>query len=307
MLHDENRQLKGGRESRQEFPAGQKAACGESYPNSRVRFCTDFKRNHAHLRTFFERELCRLPDTQAVAKLYDRRGAEAKEANKLLAAIPDSEFDLLAPHLERVELRLKDVFQEPGQSITHLHFPRHGVISAVKEFLDGDIIEVATIGNEGVAGNSVVLDVHVCGNRVLVQVPGEALRIQTSALLSVLDRCPRLRRILLRYSQALFHQVAQTAACNRAHTVDERCARWLLMTHDRVLGNTFLLTQEFLAQMLGVHRPTVSLAARMLQKAGIITYVRGQVTILDRKALEEASCECYQLIISQYEIALGTK
>jgi hypothetical protein len=181
------------------------------------------------------------------------------------------------------------------------------VISAVKEFLNGDIIEVATIGNEGVAGNSVVLDVHVSGDRVLVQVPGEGIRIETSALLDTLDRCPTLRRILLRYSQALFHQVAQTAACNRAHTVDERCARWLLMTHDRVMNQSFTLTQEFLAQMLGVHRPTVSLAARMLQKAGVIAYVRGQVTILDRKALEELSCECYQLIIKQYNTALSSK
>jgi len=109
----------------------------------------------------------------------------------------------------------------------------------------------------------------------------------------------------LRYTQALFQQVAQTAACNRAHTVDERCARWLLMTHDRVANTSFTLTQEFLAQMLGVHRPTVSIAAGMLQKAGMINYVRGQVTVLDRKALEEASCECYQLILKHYQDALG--
>ena len=242
-----------------------------------------------------------------MAKLYDRPVAEAKEGNRLLAAVPSSEFAQLEPHLERVELRLKDLLQEPNERITHLHFPRSGVISAVKEFLDGDIIEVATIGNEGVAGNSVVLDVHFSANRVLVQVPGEALRIETSALLDALDGCPTLRRILLRYSQALFHQVAQTAACNRAHTVDERCARWLLMTHDRVLSDSFILTQEFLSQMLGVHRPTVSLAARMLQKAGIITYVRGQVTVLDRKALEEASCECYRSIVEQYEAAVASK
>jgi CRP-like cAMP-binding protein len=242
-----------------------------------------------------------------VAKLYDNLGTAAKEANRLLAALPGSEFAQLKPHLEQVALDFGHVLHEPDQRITHLHFPRSGVISAVKEFLNGDIIEVATIGNEGVAGNSVVLDVHVSGDRVLVQVPGEGIRIETSALLDTLDRCPTLRRILLRYSQALFHQVAQTAACNRAHTVDERCARWLLMTHDRVMNQSFTLTQEFLAQMLGVHRPTVSLAARMLQKAGVIAYVRGQVTILDRKALEELSCECYQLIIKQYNTALSSK
>jgi CRP-like cAMP-binding protein len=139
---------------------------------------------------------------------------------------------------------------------------------------------------------------------VLVQVPGEGMRITSSALIEAFKSCPSLYRLLLRYSQALFHQVAQTAACNRAHTVDERCARWLLMTHDRVANASFTLTQEFLAQMLGVHRPTVSIAAGMLQNAGMITYVRGHVTVLDRKALEEASCECYQLILKQYQNAL---
>jgi CRP-like cAMP-binding protein len=205
-----------------------------------------------------------------------------------------------------VELRFGNVLHEPDQRIEYVHFPRSGVISAVKQFANGDTIEVATIGKEGVAGHSVALDVPTSGNRVLVQVPGEALRITSSALIDAFNDCPSFHRILLRYTQALFQQVAQTAACNRAHTVDERCARWLLMTHDRVANAaSFTITQEFLAQMQGVHRLTVSVAAGMLQKAGMISYVRGQVTILDRKALEEASCECYQLILKQYHNALG--
>jgi CRP-like cAMP-binding protein len=235
----------------------------------------------------------------------DEGGRRGKESNRLLAAMPKQEYARLEPHLKLVQLPVKEVLQEPDQRIEYVHFPRSGVISAVKDFDNGDTIEVATIGNEGVAGHSVALDVPIAGNKVFVQVPGEAMRITSSALLEAFKSCPSLYRIILRYSQALFHQVAQTAACNRAHTVDERCARWLLMTHDRVMNASFTITQEFLAQMLGVHRPTVSIAAGMLQKAGMITYVRGTVTILDRKALEEASCECYQLIIKQYQNALG--
>jgi len=232
-------------------------------------------------------------------------GLRPKESNRLLAALPNAEYQRLEPHLELVELRFKDLLQEPEQLIEYVHFPRSGVISAVKDFQNGDTIEVATIGNEGVAGHSIALEVLTSGNRVLVQVAGEGMRITSPALIDAFKSCPQLYRLLLRYSQALFHQVAQTAACNRAHTVDERCARWLLMTHDRVANASFTITQEFLAQMLGVHRPTVSIAAGMLQKAGMITYVRGHVTILDRQALEDASCECYQLIVKQYQNALG--
>ena len=241
-----------------------------------------------------------------------RRGPSVKESNRLLAALPIDEYSKLEPHLERVELHFRDLLQEIDGRIEYVLFPRTGVISAVKEFGNGDVIEVATIGNEGVVGHSVVLDVPVSGNRVFVQVPGEGVRIKSAALLRAMEQCPKLHRILLRYSQALFQQVAQTAACNRAHTVDERCARWLLMTYDRVGNSSFTLTQEcripamqeFLAMMLGVHCPTVSIAAGMLQKAGMITYVRGNITIIDRKALEEASCECYQLILKQYQNAL---
>jgi CRP-like cAMP-binding protein len=234
-------------------------------------------------------------------------GPRPKEKNRILAALPQTEYSKLEPHLKLVELPLKDLLYEADHRIEHVYFPRSGVISAVKEFYNGDIIEVATIGNEGLAGNSVALGVPTSANKVLVQVPGEAMRITSSGLIEAFKSCPQLHRLVLRYSQALFQQVAQTAACNRAHTVDERCARWLLMTHDRVSEASFTLTQEFLAQMLGVHRPTVSIAAGMLQKAGMITYLRGQVTILDRQALEEASCECYQLIVKQYQTALESE
>jgi len=205
----------------------------------------------------------------------DKRPLIAKEANQLLAAVPAAELAKLEPHLERVELRFRDQLQEAEKSIEHVYFIRSGVASGVKEFHNGDAIEVATIGNEGVVGHSVALGVPVSGNRFFVQVAGEAMRIKAATLLRVMQQSPKLRQLLLRYSQALFQQVAQSAACNRAHNVDERCARWLLMTHDRVGSDSFYLTQEFLAIMLGVHRPTVSLAAGMLQKAGMIVFARG--------------------------------
>jgi CRP-like cAMP-binding protein len=155
------------------------------------------------------------------------------------------------------------------------------------------------------AGIGVVLGVLTPGNRMLVQVAGETIRFEAVVFRRALPECPQLYQILLRYSHALLQQIAQCAACNRAHSVDERCARWLLMTHDRAGEPSFILTQDFLTQMLGVHRPTVSTAARILQKAGMITYIRGKMTILDREVLEASSCECYQLIMKQYENALG--
>jgi CRP-like cAMP-binding protein len=138
-----------------------------------------------------------------------------------------------------------------------------------------------------------------------VQVPGAALRIKSTSFESIVVKMPKLHSILARYTLALLGQIAQSAACNRVHDVDARCARWLLMTHDRVGEDSFQLTHEFLAQMLGVHRPTVSLAANMLQKAGLIRYARGLITITDRKNLERASCDCYRAIIDEYEKLLG--
>jgi CRP-like cAMP-binding protein len=154
-------------------------------------------------------------------------------------------------------------------------------------------------------GIPLVLGSDTWDNRAFVQVPGEALRMKASVFKRLLKRSPKLNALLLRYTLALLNQIAQSAACNRAHSVDERCARWLLMTHDRVKKDSFPLTQEFLAQMLGVHRPTVSIAARMLQKAGLIQYVRGTITITDRKALEVASCDCYRSINKEYERLLS--
>jgi|SRR5690349_13423206 CRP-like cAMP-binding protein len=227
------------------------------------------------------------------------------ETNKLLSATPKKELERLEGTV--IDLPTRTMIYEPDQSIDYVYFPRKGVISAVKEFQNGDVIEVATIGKEGMVGIGVALGVPIPGNRVLAQVAGRAIRFEVEAFRRALPQRPQLYHILLRYSHALLQQIAQCAACNRAHTVDERCARWLLMSHDRAGESSFILTQDFLAQMLGVHRTTVSTAAGILQKAGMITYVRGRMTILDREALESAACECYQLILEQYEYAVGER
>jgi CRP-like cAMP-binding protein len=215
--------------------------------------------------------------------------------------LPAKEARVLEPHLEEHSLGTSQVLYDPNKPIEHAYFVTNGVVSLVKELDDGAIVEIATVGPEGMIGIPVVLGSETTDARAIVQVPGEALRIKGSTFKRLLKQSPKLNALLLRYTLALLNQIAQSAACNRIHSVDERCARWLLMTHDRVKDDSFLLTQEFLAQMLGVHRPTVSLAASMLQKAGYIQYARGVITVTDRKGLEAASCDCYRSINREYE------
>jgi CRP-like cAMP-binding protein len=189
----------------------------------------------------------------------------------------------------------------PFEPIDHVIFINSGVASMVNEPETGDIVEFATIGPEGMVGFPVLLGANAVPSRAIMQVPGDALRMRAGDLQRALVRAPTLQNLLLRYTMALLNQVAQSVSCNRLHEVQERCARWLLQTHDRVEGDSFPLTHEFLAQMLGVHRPTVSVAAAMLQKAGLVDYTRGQIKIVDRKGLEAASCSCYRIIKGEYD------
>jgi CRP-like cAMP-binding protein len=221
--------------------------------------------------------------------------------NKLLAKLPREEFEVVAPDLDMVRLQFKTILHEPFEPIEYVYFVEHGVVSMVNEPESGDIIEFATIGPEGMAGFPILLGTRSVPSRALVQIPGDGLRMRARDLERALPRAPVLHRILLRYLMALLNQIAQSTSCNRLHEVQERCARWLLQTHDRVESDTFPLTQEFLSQMLGVHRPSVSVAARMLQKAGLIDYSRGNIRIADRKGLEAASCSCYKLIKGEYD------
>jgi CRP-like cAMP-binding protein len=233
-------------------------------------------------------------------------GQEARPMrNRLLADLPPEEDAQLRPYLERVSLGVKDVLYEPYQPIPAMYFPETGVISMLAIMGDGKTSEVGLVGNEGVLGLPVFLGAETSPTRAFAQVPGESLRMAAAVFTEVLPRAGTLMRRLQRYTQALFIQVSQSAACNNLHETMPRCCRWLLMTHDRVGSDEFLLTHEFLAAMLGVRRASVSAEAATLQQAGLIRYRRGQLTIVNRQGLEAAACECYRIIATEYDRLLG--
>lgn len=234
----------------------------------------------------------------------DQRGVPIlPQRNALLAALPD---DVLADlPLEHVPLPFKQVVSEPSERIEVAYFPVSGVLSMVNEPSPGEIVEFATIGREGFSGVPLLLESDAMPSRVLVQVDGEAFRIGKADFSAAIEVHPAFRSLLMRYTLALMSQIAQSTSCNRLHEVQERCARWLLQTHDRVDDDQFPMTQGFLAQMLGVHRPTVTVAAGMLQKAGLIHYSRGRMEVRDRAGLEAASCPCYRFITSEYDRLVG--
>jgi CRP-like cAMP-binding protein len=219
----------------------------------------------------------------------------APQQNRILRALPAEERDQLMPALQLVTLPAKTVLFDPGEVILSVYFPLDGVISLVTPVADGDIVEVATIGKEGIVGVPVVHGGSLAV-RAISQVAGRALRTDATAFTTALDRLPAFRRLVQRYVQALFGQISQAAACNRLHSNEERLSRWLLMSHDRVGIDTFPITHEFLGQMLGSRRATVTLSAGLLQSAGLIHYRRGRMTIVDRRGLEAVSCECYAII-----------
>jgi len=220
--------------------------------------------------------------------------------NKLLTSLPPSEREELFGLVRNVTLPVKTVLFEPGAAIDALYFPTDGVISLVTPLHDGAIVEVATIGNEGVVGVPIV-PLGGLAVRAISQVAGHSLRIEATAFLSLFNRSSAFQSLMDRYTQALFGQISQAAACNRLHSSEERLSRWLLMSHDRVGSDQFMITQEFLGQMLGARRSTVSVSAGILQRAGLIRYVRGHVTIVDRAGLEAVSCECYSVIRNELE------
>jgi CRP-like cAMP-binding protein len=228
-----------------------------------------------------------------------------RSGNRLLALLPQNEREAVEQHLERVQGKSGQVLAEPGEGFSYVYFPETCVISVVNPTDEG-IVEVGTVGNEGMGGISVFLDAHALPSRTIVQIPGMMQRMRVSTFRETADAHPALRHLLLRYTHAFLVQVAQTASCNRMHPIEHRCARWLLMTHDRVGGaDTFMLTHEFLAFMLGVRRAGVTVAAGMLQRLGLIAYSRGRVTVLDRAGLEEASCQCYGIVRAHFQNVLG--
>lgn len=221
--------------------------------------------------------------------------------NSLLAAVPRKAYRRLIAGLEPVTLNFGDVLYEPGEAIRHVYFPGASLVSLLT-LADGHLaLEVGLIGREGMVGVPLVLGHSVSLVRALVQGEGTALRMASASFLKEFRRSPPLQRELYLYTHALMAQISQTAACNRFHIVERRLARWLLMTHDRVKLDRFRMTQEFLGHMLGVRRVGVTKAAQALQKRNLIGYSRGAITILDRKGLEAASCECYEVVRDMHD------
>jgi len=224
--------------------------------------------------------------------------------NRLLGALPRKEYDRLLPHLEEVSLPLRDILYEANGPIAHVYFPLNGVVSLV--IMDrGFCLEVGVIGNEGLVGTPVFLGSDRSPTRAIAQIPGEALRMEAKVLQKEMGRGGPLQGVVQRYTQTMVNQISQSVVCNHRHSVEKRMCRWLLMSHDRVGADEFPLTHEFLAQMLGVCRPTLTAVAGALQRAGLISYHRGTITVLDRKGLEAASCECYEVVAKELDRLLG--
>jgi CRP-like cAMP-binding protein len=227
--------------------------------------------------------------------------------NRLLATLPAEDYRKIAPELQRVSLGLRDMLYESGKPIEYAYFPIVGVMSMLAEMEEDALVEVATVGNEGMIGLPLFLGATMTPGQAFSQVPGAALRMGAEAFVAAINRSGSLARLLHRYTQALMIQISQSAACNRLHEIEQRCARWLLQTHDRVGVDEFLLTQEFLGQMLGVRRATVNNIAVQFQEAGYIDYTRGRIRILNRKKLEGVVCNCYSIIRDEYQRMLGGK
>jgi CRP-like cAMP-binding protein len=225
--------------------------------------------------------------------------------NRLLAALPAEDLARLWPQLERVELEVRHILHAPDEPITAVYFPENGWVSILALLADGRSAEVGVVGSEGMVGLPLLLGSDRSGVEAMVQCPGPLLRLGAGAFLQAIDESTALRTLLLRYALAFQAHVTQTAACNGHHALDQRLARWLLIAHDRAGGDEFPITQEFLAMMLCVHRPGVTVAARLFQQAGLIRYGGGRMVITDRQGLEAAACECYGAVRRQFEALLG--
>src|SRR6266852_6382005 len=232
--------------------------------------------------------------------------SEDRASNRLLTYLTQEDQELLLPFLEPVVLEYKRPLYNADERIEFVHFIESGVGSLVCTMADGQAAEVGTIGNEGLIGLPVLLGDNQAPTSMYVQVPGRGLRMRARIFREQLEQSPRMRAALLRYTHVFFNHIALTAACAHFHSLEQRCCRWLLMTHDRMPSDTFLLTHEFLAMMLGVRRAGVSVAAGALQRGGLIRYHRGRITILDREGLEERACECYAVTKAEFDRLLGS-
>ena len=225
--------------------------------------------------------------------------------NHLLAALPRDDFARIAPNLSLVELKLGDVLYESGGKLDHVYFPTDSIVSLLYVMEDGASAEIAVVGNEGILGISLFMGGETTPSRAVVQSQGVGYRLPAQQLKQEFNRSGSLMRLLLRYTQALITQMSQTAVCNRHHSVDQQLCRWLLLSLDRLSSNELTMTQELIADMLGVRREGVTEAAGKLRRAGIIEYSRGRIKVLDRQKLERHVCECYAVVKSEVDRLLS--
>jgi CRP-like cAMP-binding protein len=226
--------------------------------------------------------------------------------NELLAALPDAEFQRWLPQLEWVDMPLGQVVYESGSTLSHVYFPTTSIVSLLYVMENGASAEIAVVGHEGVVGISLFMGGESTPSRGVVQSAGEGFRLPAQVIKEEFKRAPVLH-LLLRYTQALITQMAQTAACNRHHSLDQQLCRWLLLSLDRLQGNELVMTQELIANMLGVRREGVNEGATKLQNLGLIRYSRGRITVLDRPGLEKRTCECYAVVKKEYDRLLPDK
>jgi CRP-like cAMP-binding protein len=216
--------------------------------------------------------------------------------NHLLSLLPDRDLQQLLPQLQLVHTEFKQVLTERDNPIEYVYFPCDGVFSILTFMQNGTGVEVATVGNEGFSGVELLIGSELATGTITCKVAGSSLRMRASGFKEAIDGDTPLRTVTQRFFQTYLSQISQSVACNRLHSIEERFSRWVLMTHDRITGEHFQLTQEFLADMLGVHRPSVSLVAGAFQQAGLIKYSRGALTILNREGIEDICCECYAAV-----------
>jgi CRP-like cAMP-binding protein len=227
--------------------------------------------------------------------------------NHLLAALPHAEWQRWLPLLEPVDLPLGEVLYEAGTTLSHVYFPTTAIISLLYVMENGASAEIAVVGNEGIVGISLFMGGESTSSRAVVQSAGKGFRLKAQLMKREFNRAGPVLHLLLRYTQALITQMSQTAVCNRHHSLDQQLCRWLLLSLDRLEGNHLVMTQELIANMLGVRREGVTEGALKLQHAGLIQYARGHITVLDRAALERRSCECYAVVKKEYDRLLPVK
>ena len=242
-----------------------------------------------------------------VTKVTKSSRASNPKLNELLAALPEGEWERWSSQLEAVDMPLGKVLYESGSRMTHVYFPVTSIVSLLYVMEDGASTEIAVVGHEGIVGISLLMGGSSTPSRAVVQSAGLGYRLQASLMMQEFNRAGPVLHLLLRYTQALITQMAQTAVCNRLHSLDQQLCRWLLLSLDRLKSNDLVMTQELIANMLGVRREGVTAAAGQLQDAGLIRYRRGHIHVLDRPGLEKRTCECYAVVKNEYDRLLPLK